>query len=92
MKQTIINLWQQNETLSMTFVLEYTSYGVGSKMIYNKEVLKSNLYDYKDALIFIRGKITIIGNQVTQVAFKIFALFTKCMKKLMKQQYKMLKI
>ena len=32
--------------------------------------LKSNLYDYNDTYILVRGDITIIGHQATQVAFK----------------------
>ena len=53
-----------------------TSYGVRSEIIYNREVLKSNPCDYNDALV--RGNITIIGHQVTQVAFKTCVLFAKC--------------
>ena len=45
-----------------------TNYGAGSEIIYNTEVLKSNLCDYKDT--YIRGNITIIGDKVTQVPFK----------------------
>ena len=45
-----------------------TNYGTGSEIIYNTEVLKSNLCDYKDT--YIRGNITIIGDKVTQVPFK----------------------
>ena len=45
-----------------------TNYGVGSEIIYNTEVLKSNLCHYKDT--YIRGNITIIGDKVTQVPFK----------------------
>ena len=54
------------------------NYDVGNEMIYNTEVLKSNLCDYNDAYILVRGNITIIGHQVTQEAFKNCAPFTKC--------------
>ena len=49
---------------------------VGNAIIYNTEVLKSNLWDYNDAYILVRADITMIGNNVTQVAFKNCAPFT----------------
>ena len=42
-----------------------TNYGVGIEIILNTEVLKSNLCDYNDAYILVRGNFTIIGHQVT---------------------------
>ena len=54
------------------------NYDVGNEIIYNIKVLKSNLCDYSEAYILIRGNITIIGHQVTQVAFKNCAPFVKC--------------
>ena len=39
--------------------------------------MKSDLCDYNDAYILVRGDVTIIGHQVTQVAFKNCAPFTK---------------
>ena len=42
-----------------------TNYGVGIEIIFNAEVLKSNLCDYNDAYILVRGNFTIIGHQVT---------------------------
>ena len=36
-----------------------TNYGVGNEMRYNTEVLKSNLCDYNDAYILVRGDITV---------------------------------
>ena len=62
------------------------NYDVGNKIIYNTEVLKSNLCEYNDFYILLRGGITIIGYRVTQVAFKNCAPFTKFIKKLMEQQ------
>ena len=39
--------------------------------------MKSNLCDYEDAYILVGGDIPIIGHQVTEVAFKNCAPFTK---------------
>ena len=35
------------------------NYGVGNEILYNTEVLKSNLCDYNDAYILVRGDIAI---------------------------------
>ena len=41
------------------------NYSVGNKIIYSKEVLKSNLRDYNDAYIFlVKCGITIMGCNV----------------------------
>ena len=40
-------------------------YDVGNEIIYNTEVLKSNLGDYNDAYILGRGGINIVGYQLT---------------------------
>ena len=37
------------------------NYDVENKIIYNTEVLQSNLYDYNGACILIRGDITVIA-------------------------------
>ena len=58
------------------------NYDAVNEITFNTEVLKSNLCDYNDAYILLRGNITIIGHQVTQVAFKNCALFTKCVTKI----------
>ena len=42
------------------------NYNTGNWIIYNKGVLKSNLCDYNDFYILIRGNIAIIGHQVMQ--------------------------
>ena len=44
--------------------------------------MKSYLCDYNDAYILVRGDITIIGHQATQVTFKNCAPFTRCIKKI----------
>ena len=43
------------------------SYCVRSETICSTEVLKSNFCDYNDASILLRGNITIIEHEVTQV-------------------------
>ena len=59
------------------------NYDLGSEIICNTEVLKSNLCDYNDAYILVRGNITIAGSNLsTQAAFKNCALFTKCITKI----------
>ena len=56
---------------------------VGNKIICNKEILKSNLCDYNDVYILVKNNITIAGrNLATEVAFKNFASFTKCIPKI----------
>ena len=53
------------------------NYDIGNKIIYNTEVLKSNLCDYNDAYIVAKGDIAITGHQAAEVAFKNFLPFTK---------------
>ena len=45
---------------------------------YNTEVLKSNLCDYNDIYILLRGDITVEAGDETEVIFKNCAPFTKC--------------
>ena len=59
-----------------------TKCSVENEIIDSTEVLKSNIYDYNDAYILVRGDITIIGrNLATEVAFKNCAPFIKCITK-----------
>ena len=58
-----------------------SNYGAGNDIIYNTEVLKSNLCGYNDAYILVKGDITVRANPATQVAFKNCAPFTKCITK-----------
>ena len=51
------------------------------EIIHNMKVLKSNLCDCNDAYILVKVEITIIGHAATQVPFKHFALFIKCITK-----------
>ena len=75
--QKILNLLNEpNDSKFMTRKWNFVntqsneSFYVGNEIIYNTEVLKSNLCDYNDAYILVRGDITIIGHQATQIAFK----------------------
>ena len=58
MKQTILNLWKENRTLSMI---------VQMQIIYSKKVLKSNLCDNNVAYILVRVNITITAASATQI-------------------------
>ena len=58
------------------------NYEERNEIIYNTEVLKFTFYDYNDSSNLLGGNITNIGNQVTQVAFKNCAPFTKCITKI----------
>ena len=52
-------------------------------MIYNKEVLKSNLFDYNDACMLVRDDIiTAAHNHAASEALKNCAPFTKCIIKI----------
>ena len=45
-------------------------------------MLKSNIYDYHDAYILVKGDNVTMGRNVAQVAFKNCAPFTKCIAKI----------
>ena len=68
----ILNSWQANGA----------NYDVRTAIIYNTEVLKSNLCDYNDAHILVKGIITVTGAPETQVSSKSFTPFTKCITKI----------
>ena len=87
--QKILNLL--NEANDSKFVtrkwnivndLSNGNYNLGNEITYNTEVLKSNLCDYNDAYILVRGDIYFIGHHATQVAFENCAPVTKRIKKL----------
>ena len=46
------------------------NYDEGNEITYNSEVLKSNLRDYNDAYILVRGDITVIAAPQIQLGFK----------------------
>ena len=78
MKQTIWDSWQKNGILSMInceWKFSNEHYGARNEIFYNTDVLKSNLCDYNDAYVLVRGDIAIAGrNLSTEVAFKNCAL------------------
>ena len=55
-----------------------TNYNATNEIVYNTEILKSNLHDYYDSCILVRGDITVTAAPQTQVVFKNCAPFTKC--------------
>ena len=59
-----------------------SNYDARNKITYNTEILKSNLCDYNNAYILVRGGITVVATPATQVAFKNCAPFTKCITKI----------
>ena len=55
------------------------NHAVGDNIIYNTEVLKSDLCDYNDFYILVLGDITITEDNGHGVEFKNFAAVTKCL-------------
>ena len=62
------------------------NHNAGNEITYNMEVLKSNLCDYNDGYILVKGDHTVTAHPKIQVTFKNCAPTTKCIKKLMQQQ------
>ena len=58
------------------------NYNVENEIIYNAEILKSNLCDLHDSYILVRGDITVTTVPATQLSFKNCAPFTKCITKI----------
>ena len=56
------------------------NYNVGNEIIYN--TVRSNLCDYHDAYISVKGDITVTAAPAVQVSFKNCAPFTKCITKI----------
>ena len=54
-----------------------SNYDATNEVTYNTEVLKSNLCDYNDAYILVKGDITVTAAPQTELAFKNCAYFTK---------------
>ena len=73
MKQTILNLWQENETL---FIMQKGIIMQEMKLSI-AQVLKSDLCDCNDAYILVKGDIIVAAAPVIQVAFKTCAPFIK---------------
>ena len=58
------------------------NYNSGNKIMYNTEVLKSDLCDYNDAFTLVKGDNTVPAATEIQVAFKKCASFTECITKI----------
>ena len=58
------------------------NYEEGNEVTYNIEVLKSNLCNYNNAYILVRGYIIVTAAPQTQLAFENCAPFTKCIIKI----------
>ena len=65
MSQTILKMEQKSGTLSIINQMRIMK--VGNEIIYNTEVSKSNLCDYNDAYILVRGGINVTAATATQV-------------------------
>ena len=63
MKPKILNLWQENETMSQA------NYNAANEITYNTEVLKSILCDCNYAYILVKGDITVTTASQAQVPF-----------------------
>ena len=59
-----------------------SNYDVRNEITYNKEILESNICDYNDAYILVRGAFTVTAVPSTQVSFKNCEPFTKCITKI----------
>ena len=57
-----------------------STYAAANEISCNTEILKSNLCDYSNVSISVKGGITFTAAAQTQVAFKNCALFTKFIK------------
>ena len=57
-------------------------YDVGNELTYKSEALKSNLCDYNDAYMVIRGGITVTAPRTTWICFKNCATFSKYITKI----------
>ena len=58
-----------------------SNYAAGNEIMYNTEILKSDVCDYNDAYILVTCDITVVAAPATQVAFKNCAPFTNCITK-----------
>ena len=59
-----------------------TNYDVGNEIIYITEVSKSNICDYNNTYILVRGDITVTAAPETQVSFKNCTSFSKYISKI----------
>ena len=78
---TILNSWEKKWNIVNDN--SKSNCDEGKEIIYNTEVLKSNLCDYNNAYILVIGDITIAGhNLATEVEFKKCGPFTKSITKI----------
>ena len=65
-----------------------SNYAAENKIIYNTEILKSNLCGYIDSYILSTGDITVVAASATQVALKYILIkyILNTYRKLMEQQ------
>ena len=87
--QKILNLLSEARdskfvTRKWNFVNDQSNgnYDVWNEIIYNTEVLTLSCCNYSDIYILVRGDITIVWDKETQVAFKNYAPFRKCITKI----------
>ena len=57
-------------------------YKQGDVIKFETETIKSSLYDYSDAFIFVTGNITVAANNNTDLVFKNYAPFSTCATKI----------
>ena len=65
-----------SEFIMRKWNITIVEYSIGNEIIYSSNVFKSNLCDFNDADILIRGNIMVVVAPVTQVAFTDCASFT----------------
>ena len=65
MKETILNLWQENVTFSIIIQCD-----AANDIIHNTEILKSSLCDYNDDHILVKANITTKGHQQHNLCLK----------------------
>ena len=80
---------QENGT-SLKIYLSDVNYDAGHGIIYNAEVLQSNLYDYNYAEILVKGNVSFTAAPGTRVAYKNCTPFTKCITKVDETMYNLI--
>ena len=85
-KKKLLNFLNDSKFVAITWNIangqSNANYDVGNKIIYNTEVLKSNLCIKNDGYILVTGDITVTAACATHVSFKNCATFTKCITKI----------
>ena len=68
---------------NMVYNHSNANYDVGNEIIYKTEVSKSNLCDYNNTCILVKGDINNVGhNLATKITVKTCTPFTKCVTKM----------